>query len=259
MSTGINNRGNLLSSLIIAFGIVCSCASAREGDGQYWTGQSNVVATVSAYEFMSHLPSGENVPYYSTNVVSRCTNSYAILFYVVAPKKYAGKYFRLQENEPMPFGSVFPPPVHRLGELYYFRFAEVSDKSFSDIAYWFGLTPDDLFSFPTGEAGRLSVGKTTSNIYYHSTQDATQALHDLNKERICLEKQMGVLSNQIEKARSDGVDVRNDRQYRKMRGQYLDLKNGSLPSNGYRQKEVRMQIEKLKELEQTKPPTATER
>lgn len=259
MASGITNGGSALFSLIAAFSIAGSCATAREMLGQYWTGQSNIVATVCAYEFMLHLPSGENVPYYSTNVLNRYTNSYAILFYVVAPKKYAGKYFCLRENETMPFSSDYPLPIHRFGELYYFRFAEAFDNSFSDMAFWFGLTPDDLFSFPIGGVDRLSVGKTISNVYYYSVQDAEQALNDLKKERVGLEEKIGALSNQIEKAQAGGVDVKNDRQYRKLRGQYLDLKNGRLPANGYRQKEVRMQIEKLKELEQTKPPIATER
>jgi len=202
---------------------------------KYWTESSNIVATVSAYERKTRLQSGELISYYSTFIDNQCTNYSAILFYVVNPQEHAGKYFRLEAIE-QETNSGYLPPAYEFGKLY----------------YWNGIVSNDLVTFPVPTAGRMNVGKTCGNIYYHSHMDAVRALRDLENERIIVVKQMNSISNQLEIAKADGIDVKNDPQYRRLRGRYFDLKMGCLPSNEYKQEEVKMQIKNLKEIEQTR-------
>ena len=225
---------------------------------RYWTGQTNIVAIVSAYELVIRLPSGEVVPYYSTNIDNLCTNFYAILFYVVSPPECFGKYFRLEEREPSPvLGSGYLPPVHQFGKLYYFPYRAI--ESCDDKEPRYGLTSNDLFSMSPPSKERLFVsGFVGGDVYYPCRQEAEEALRDLKRQRIEIEEEMGSLSNQIERAKADGIDVKKDLHYRKLRGRLFDLK-WRLPGNAYRQKEVSMQIEKLKELEKTMPADATEK
>jgi hypothetical protein len=130
----------------------------------------------------------------------------------------------------------------------------------TDKEAWFGLVSNDLFSISGPSEKKLFVGKIAGgNVYYPFRQEAEEALHDLESRRIEIAEQMDLFSNQIEKAKADGIDVKNDPYYRRLRGRFFDLKMGHLPSNAHKQEEVKMQIEKLRALEKTTPSGATER
>jgi hypothetical protein len=232
------------------FQSICSRAADRSMETKrYWIDSSNIVAAVSAYEHTMYLPTGEAIPYFSTNVLCRYTNQYAVVFYVVAPKKFAGKFFRLVESEPLVLDSDYPSPIYRMGKLYCFRLLDDPNPSPSDMTYWFGLTPEDLVSIPVSSNGRLSVAKTNSSIYYLSIGDAVAALQAVESERAELEAELNNLSNQVENVKAEGIDIQKDPRYRQLRGAYFDLFN-RLPNYNLRQQEIKQQIEKLRQLEE---------
>lgn len=257
---GVTDIGKFILFPIIVFQGFCFRVFGRMDDvpsARYWTDKTNIVAAVSAYELLMRLPSGEVVPYYSTNIDNLCTNFYAILFYVVSPPECFGKYFRLEEHEPSPIlGTGYLPPVYQFGKLYYFPYKTMESRD--DKEFWYGIASNDLFSMSAPSKERLFVGKIAGEVYYPRRQEAEEALRDLKSQRIKIEEEMSSLSNQIERAKADGIDVKKDPHYRKLRGRFFDLK-WRLPGNAYRQKEMSMQIEKLRELEKTMPSDVTER
>ena len=220
---------------------------------RYWTGESNIVATVSAYERLTRLPSGETVPYFSTEIDSLCTNYTAIVFYVLSPPEYAGKYFRLGAIPPEPLSGSLPL-AYNFGELYYFgllRARIVSDGLPSadhknDRHYWSGITPDELTVFSSSISGRMNVGTITGTPYYATVKKAQEALNALEKKQREMEAEIETLSAAVEKTKLEkGEDYKNDTDYRRQRGRLSNLQRGGLFYNENRQKEARMQIEQL--------------
>lgn len=251
MTAGITSARAYIVFCLVVHHVFCFCVMSQVYDippKHYWTGQTNIVATVSAYELITNLPTGERVPSYSKNIDNLCTNYSAIIFYVIAPTTYAGKFFRLNAI-PAELGAGSLPPAYHTGKLYYFSFLDMPESSAFGVNFWFSINRDDLFSVPN-EKSRLNVGKITGNIYYPSCKEAENALIALDNQRIKLEEEINSLSCKLEKLKLlNGSNVNIDMQLKKLKGKVLDLKMESLPSNEYKQKEVRMQIENLKQIE----------
>jgi hypothetical protein len=231
--------------------------SARESPlpmgKKYWTDHTNVVAAVSAYERTVALPTGEQIPAYSLAVDEKCTNYTAVIFYILSPVECAGAYFRLEAVPPEP-GSGYLPPAYYTNTTYYFPYMGTNSLagSLSNAMYWCGITASDL-SRPITSAGRMNVGKTSGKRYYPSVRDAVEALEDLADERYAVAERMTDLSNRIEHARAEGIDVKKDPQHRRLRGEFFGLHN-RLSGYDYRRQEIKMQIEKLQQLEAEKTP-----
>lgn len=225
---------------------------------RYWTGESNIVATVSAYERVTRLPTGETVPYFSTEIDGMCTNYTAIVFYVLSPPECAGKYFRLEAIQPEPLSGSLPLAYY-FGKLYYFGMSRSrapkdglpsADHGEDPYSWFWGIAPDDLATFPVPTPGRMNIGKTTGTIYYTTIKEANEALNVLEKKRREMEKEIKELSVEVEQIkRKKSVDYKKDTDYRLKNGRLSNLKRIGLLYNGNRQKEARMQIGQLERLE----------
>jgi len=255
MSIGtINNK---MCTALLLTTLYNSCLCTLQGAGnvpvkQYWTSPTNIVATVSAYQYIKHLPSGEPIPVYSTDIEKLCTNYYAILFYVVSPPECSGKYFKLEEHESRPiFSSDYLPPVYKIGELYYFTYMPSFSHDKSDANSFFGIVSNDLFSVSASSEKKMFVGRVTGgNVYYSTEQEAIDALNALKKEHDDLMEKIQSLAYEIEnmKLTKKSSELKKNPLFRRLKGRFLDLKTGSLPSNEYKQKNIRMQIEKHRQL-----------
>lgn len=250
---GTTKYGSFVLILSVTFQFICLpifCEIKKIPQEQYWTGQSNIVAAVSAYERIMHLSSGQRIPVYHNEIDDLCTNYFAIIFYVITPEKYKGNYFRLK-SMPTEKGSGFIPPAYQIGKLYYFPFIDSPDPDLGKTGYWLGINPRDLFSMPEGKPGRLYVGKTNGEIYYASRQEAIDALVLLEIEHDQVKTKMQLLAKEIDKIKviDKNIDVNKNPEYKRLKSSYFDLKIDRLPSNEYKQKEVKMQIEMLNHIE----------
>lgn len=224
---------------------------------KYWTGQSNIVAIVSAYERIMHLPTGEATPYFSTEIDELCTNYTAIVFYVLNPPEYASKYFRLKAIPPEA-GSGSLPLAYEFGKLYYFNLlrAHIGNNGLpiadhkTERYYWSGITPDELTAFSTFTSDRMNVGSIIGTPYYATVKEAQKALGGFEEQQRKIEKEIEILSSEMEQLkREKGVDYKKDIDYRLKQGRFWNLKRMGLLYNKNKQQEAKMQIEKLKKME----------
>lgn len=179
ITTGIYNYTRLAIVPSLMGVLLGSLASPTPSGKKYWTGETNIVATVAGYEREAVLQTGETVITYTDKVDDMCTNYMAVLFYVLSPHPCRGKVFRLKgvSNDP-----YFLGPEYKMGTLYYFPYRPdlVNDgvgKNWMSV-----ITKEDLKQNDMNTHWKMTVATIWGEQYFPDRHSAMRRISEIEKK-----------------------------------------------------------------------------
>ncbi len=100
-----------------------------------------IVAAAVGYQIMEKLESGMTVPMFTADQSRVLKERIRMLFYVVIPEEYAGRYFMISNEDEGEWDVAWIGKLHKVGRLYSFDFID------NDSDRW-GIRPKNLFTLP---------------------------------------------------------------------------------------------------------------
>ena len=161
--------------VFIGLVVVLSLSASAQNIGLDMVGTTNVVATIASYKVNKAITNDIVVPVFTDNCPPEQVEG--ILFYIVAPTNYAGKYFYLEGENFYSEGEIL---LSSLGARYekgkFYRF------DFNDKEYYVNIQPQDLVSFPLDESRIHYNWKSAGRLHYRTIQEVKDCIVDINRE-----------------------------------------------------------------------------
>jgi hypothetical protein len=221
---------------------------------EYWDNNgSNIVACVVSYEKITKLQNGEAASIFTTDIDEEYLDFDGVVFQIVAPKKYRGKFLRIKNIKDYDALDGWKPPVYKIGTFFYFdRNQDAEGFTLED--YFFELVKDwarprfkYIIPFPP------NTGSTPGDRYYltddEAKQDALKYIEDWLPYLMDVEKYFNITIETLEKntQRSD----EDERIYRQAKRRNREIK-GCITRYKHELQKIKRQLEGLKTLNQRK-------
>jgi len=158
-----------------------------------WLGGTNIVAAVAGYQTMWTLDTGIDIPLFAVNGDKKGDET-GVLFYVVAPTNYAGRFFWMHHDGLIASGRL--TALYKTNTLYYFPFHPFQrDESDNGV-----LHADDLYGLNRNDKGSPCTLKPLGWRYFASRSEAEIFLSGLRMEQANAEKAVILARDRLNRA-----------------------------------------------------------